>query len=387
MTVDVGGGNFQPVVFDRVCKDYSDPICVTLTSSGTINTSASGFLKAFSALSSPTASLAAKGIVIVNGVPHGYISGGSTASFRVAERRPDGTNGRNVRLNNFAFTYYNAMVVKVTKATSKGFTFTGSWNWSKTLDTGSEATFTGTDVNAPVGALDPQRSLRALSSFNQFHRVVLSYSYAFPWMKDQHGVLGRVIGGWTISGVTTFASGLPFTVLAGYDSNMDGVGGDRPLMSDPAFLFRSVDNGRAQSPCPSALVPPGRCVDTLSQLQLPGTVFLPSQANLTGDQFPVAPGTNSVPGSIARNAFFQQGQKNFDFALSKSVHLYERVKVEMRMELYNAFNRVPFNIPTRTVNSTTPLSRITSTINLWNYVNSARTTGARMGQLAIRITY
>ncbi len=33
LTVDVGGRNFQPVVFDRVCKDFSDPICVTLNSS------------------------------------------------------------------------------------------------------------------------------------------------------------------------------------------------------------------------------------------------------------------------------------------------------------------------------------------------------------------
>ncbi len=386
-SVDVGGGNFQSIVFDRVCQDFSDPICVSLTSGGAVNPATSGALKSFSSLTSTTATLAQKGIVIVNGVPHGYVSLGSTASERISERRPDPTNGRNVRLNNFAFTYYNAMVVKVTKATSKGFTLTGSWNWSKTMDTGSEATFTGTDVNAPVGAINPQGSLRALSSFNQFHRVVLSYSYAFPWMKDQHGVLGRIAGGWTISGVTTFASGLPFTVLAGSDLNMDGVGGDRPGISDPSLLFTSVDAGRAQSPCPSALVPPGRCLDTLSQLQLPGTAFLPSQANLTGDQFPVAPGQNFPANTIARNAFFQQGQKNFDFALSKSVHLYERVKVELRMELYNAFNRVPFNIPARTVNSTTPLSRITSTINLWNYVNSARTTGARMGQLAIRITY
>jgi len=373
VSVDVGGGNFQPLMFDRVCQTPDPTICTN------------GPLTAFSALSSTTASLAAKGIVIENGVPHGYISVGSTAAERISERRPDPTNGRNVRLSNFAFTYYNAMVLKVTKVSSHGFTFTGTYTFSKTMDTGSEATFTGTDVNAPVGSLDPQRSLRALSSFNQTHRLVLSYAYRLPWMKDQKEWLGRIVGGWTISGVTTLASGLPFTVLAGYDANMDGVGGDRPALSDPKFLFTSVDNGRAISPCPSALVG-GRCLDTLSQGQLPGTAFLPPQPP-TANQFVLAPGQNDQPGAIARNSFFEQGQKNFDMALAKSVRVYERVNVELRMELYNAFNHPTFNIPARTVNSTTPMGRITSTINLQNYVNSARATGSRMGQLAIRITY
>jgi hypothetical protein len=384
-SVDVGGGTFQPIVFDRVCQDFSDPICVSLTSGGAVNPATSGALKSFSSLTSLTATLAQKGIVIVNGVPHGYISMNTT---QTAARRPDPTNGRNVRLSNFAFTYYNAMALKVTKATSHGFTFTGSWTYGKTMDTGSEATFTNFDVNAPAGSINPQASLRALSSYDQRHRVVLSFAYALPWMKDQQGPLGRVAGGWTISGITTFASGNPFTVLAGFDLNLDGVGGDRPLITDPSLLYTSVDNGVAQSTCPTPLVPPGRCQDTLSQLQLPGTSFLPSQASLrAGDKFPLAPGQDFPAGAIGRNTFFDQGMKNFDAALSKSTLIKERVRLELRMELYNAFNRVMFAIPSRTVNSTTPLSRISGTQNLQNYVNSARNSSSRMGQIAIRITY
>ena len=388
VSVDVGGGNFQPLVFDRVCKDFSDPICVSTNSSGALVPGSSGALKSFSALTSTSASLAQKGIVIVNGVPHGYISLGSTASERIAERRPDLTNGRNVLLSNFARTYYNALSMRVTKTSRNGLTLAGSWTFSKTMDTGSEATFTGTDVNAPVGAINPQASLRALSSFNQTHRLVISGSYELPWMKDQTTILGEFVGGWTISGVGTFASGLPFTVLSGYDANFDGVGGDRPLLTNPGLLFASVDNGRPQANCPSALVPPGRCLDSGSQLQLPGTAFQPSQANLTsGDQFPVAPGQNFPAGSVSRNSFFEQGQKNVDAALAKSFRIREGMALQLRMELYNAFNRVTFGIPARTVNSTTPLGRISSTINLQNYVNSARSTGARMGQLAIRFTF
>ena len=386
VTVDVGGGNLQHVVFDRVCKDFTDPICVTTTSTGAVNPASSGIFKAFSALTSTSATLAQKGIVIVNGVPHGYISLGSSASERIAERRPDPTNGRNVRLSNFAYTYYNAMTMKLTRM-SHGLTLTGWWTWSKTMDTGSEATFTGTDVNAPVGAANPQRSLRALSSFDQPNRVVISAAYELPWMKTRYDLLGQIVGGWSISGVGTFASGLPFTVLSGYDENFDGVGGDLPVIVNPKILGTSIDKGRPQASCPSALVA-GRCLDSQSQLQLPASAFLPFNLS-SGDQFPIAPGQDFPGGVARRNSFFQQGQKNIDGALAKSFRIRERASLQLRMELYNVFNRVTFAMPSaRTVNSTTPLGRITGDINLSGYVNAARpATSARQGQFAIRLTF
>ncbi|HET9697915.1 MAG TPA: TonB-dependent receptor, partial [Terriglobales bacterium] len=384
VTVDVGGGNYQPVVFDRVCKDFTDPICLNTQNPATYAPGTSGALRSFSSLTSTTASLADKGIVIVNGVPHGYISLNTT---RLSERRPDLANGRNVLLSNFAYTYYNAMTVKLTKATSKGLTFSGWWTWSKTMDTGSEATVTNTDVNAPVSSLNPQASLRALSSFNQTNRLVVSAAYDLPWMKNQNGFLGRIVGGWTISGVTTFASGLPFSVLSGFDQNLDGVGGDYPVLLDQSILGRSVDAGRYLSSCPSGYSA-GRCLDTQSQNQLPASAFQPLQINRAiGDQIPLAPGQDFPAGAIRRNSFFQQGQRNVDAALNKQVKIRESMALQLRMELYNVFNRTTFGIPANTLNSATPLGRISNTINLQNYVNSARATGARMGQFAIRFTF
>jgi hypothetical protein len=280
------------------------------------------------------------------------------------------------------------MTMKLSKATSKGLTLSGWWTWSKTMDTGSEATVTNTDVNAPVGSVNPQASLRALSSFNQTNRLVVSTSYDLPWMKNQNGVLGRIVGGWTISGVTTFASGLPFSVYSGFDQNLDGNGGDLPVLLDQSYLGTSVDRGRPLNPCPSTPTAVGRCLDTLSQTQLPSSVFAPSQADLKiGNKIPLNPGADTVPGAVRRNSFFQQGQKNVDAALNKSIRIRESMSLQLRMELYNVFNRTTFAMPDRTINATVPLSRIESTINLQNYVNSARATGARMGQFALRFTF
>jgi hypothetical protein len=356
------------------------------TTTGPYDPKLSGALRQFSGYSIPKATLAEKGIVIVDGVPHGYISlGSSQASYR----RPDPTIARNTFLSNFAYTYYNALVVKLTKATSKGLTFSGWWTWSKTMDTGSEATVTNTDLTAPVGATNPQASLRALSSFDQTHRVVVSAAYDTPWMKKQEGFLGRIVGGWTISAVTTFASGLPFSLTAP-DLNLDGVAGDYAVVLDRSVIGHSVDNGHALSSCPTALNA-GRCVHTVSEQQLPYSAFLPNGLNYVGNNVPLFPGQDFGPNTVRRNSFFQQGQMNTDLALNKNIRTIERFQLSLRFELYNAFNRVTFGRPSTSVSTaqttTAGLGLINSTINMQNYVNSARTSGARMGQLALRLVF
>jgi len=383
VSVAVGGGNFVPVVFDRVCDNFTDPMCVVRDAAGNMTLNSSGPLRTFTALTNTTATLAQKGIVIENGVPHGYIS---INAARVNERRPDPAYNRNYGLRNFSWTYYQGLITKFTKRSTRGLWLTAAWTWSKTIDTGSEATYTGVDYYNPNGKGNAARSLRGLSSFDARHRVVISYGYELPWYRRQQRLLGRMIGGWQITGVTTFQSGNPFTVVLGYDANLDGLDGDRPAIADPTALYKSVDNGRSIYPCPTTTAT-GPCPDTLSQLQLPGTVFVPASSNsISADQRLILAGTDGR-GTIGRNTFFGSGMNNFDATLSKSVAIREGIRFTMRMEFYNLFNRVMFGLPARTVLSSTPIGRITSQRNPFNYVTSLRSNGSRMGQLSLRITF
>lgn len=376
--VDVGGGNFQPVVFDRACVDFSDPICVVRNADGSINAAASGPTRAFSALNSATATLADKGIVIENGVPHGYIS---SSQPRTQERRPDPTLSRFVNLQNFTWSYYHALTVKGTKRLSRGLSFNIIYTFSKSIDTGSEATFTGVDTNAPSSKQGgAARSLRGLSGFHAAHRFVASYSYMLPFFRTQEGVIGRILGGWNITGVTTLQSGNPFTVTLGYDVNADGLGGDRPRLADLSLLGRSVDNGRQ--------LPGGIATDTISQTQLPGSAFIPSQAaSVTGIDRIFLPGTSGA-GTIGRNTFFGPGLNYTDMTMGKEFKVREGMKLIVRMEMYNIFNRVQFGVPARTILSGTPLGRIVDERNPSGYVNSGRAgNSARQGQLALRLVF
>ncbi len=371
--VDVGGGNFKPVIFDRACVGVTDPICLDPANP---NSTAIGSLRNFSALNSATATLAQKGIVIENGAPHGYIS---LAQPRTQERRPDPTLGRFVNLQNFGWSYYHAGTVKVTKRYSGGLSFNAFYTFSKAIDTGSEATFTVVDTNAPASKKGgAAASLRGLSAYHAAHRFVASYSYELPIMRDQKGFLGRVIGGWNVSGVTTFQSGNPFSVTLGYDANGDGLAGDRPRLADPSVLGRSVDNGRRDANGVQ-----------ISTLQLPGAAFIPAQAATIGQQDRLYLPGGGLDGQVGRNTFFLQGLNHTDMSAFKTFRVKESVKLIMRMEFYNVFNRVTFGAPARTILSGNTLGTITTERNVSSYVNSGRidNSSGRQGQLALRLVF
>ncbi|HEX4949834.1 MAG TPA: TonB-dependent receptor [Blastocatellia bacterium] len=380
LLVDVGSGNFRPVVFDRACTNLTDPICVVRNAQGQVDLTASGPLRAFSALNSTTATLAQKGIVIENGVPHGYVS---ISQPRTNERRPDANFIRNVSLQNFGWSYYHALITKLSRRYGNGFSLNASYTFSKAIDTGSEATFTGIDSNSPASKKGgAAASMRGVSSYHAAQRAVFSYSYLLPFFRSQKGIVGSLFGGWNLTGVSTFQSGNPFTVTIGYDINADGLTGERPRLADLSLLGKSIDDGRqlAGSTNPN---------DTGSQVQLPGSAFIPTNAGTinAADRLYLPGSANDA--TIGRNTFYSQGLNYTDMTASKIFRLRENVRLTMRMEFYNLFNRVTFNVPSaRTILSSTPLGRITGERNIAGYVNSGRgSTSARTGQFALKLQF
>jgi len=59
------------------------------------------------------------------------------------------------------------------------------------------------------------------------------------------------------------------------------------------------------------------------------------------------------------------------------------------MEFYNVFNRVTFDIPSsRSISdASAPLGRITAQRNISGYFGSGRVSGARSGQLALKLVF
>jgi hypothetical protein len=73
---------------------------------------------------------------------------------------------------------------------------------------------------------------------------------------------------------------------------------------------------------------------------------------------------------------------NSDAVLNKRVGIHERVKLDMRFEFYNLFNRVQFNQPDNLLADTTLFGHSTS-----EYLRPDGTTGSRQIQLGLKLSF
>ncbi|MEO7653266.1 MAG: carboxypeptidase regulatory-like domain-containing protein, partial [Bryobacteraceae bacterium] len=143
--------------------------------------------------------------------------------------------GRTIRTNGGSSSYHSAQF-ELKRRFKAGFAFTTAYTFSKVIDNGSEIfSFGNTSSlqNASVPSFFGGLQIdRGVGFFDRTHRMVFTYIYELPFAKGQQGVLGRLIGGWQLSGLTTYESGVPYTVVNGQDA--DGLGGsgfDRPNLN------------------------------------------------------------------------------------------------------------------------------------------------------------
>jgi hypothetical protein len=99
------------------------------------------------------------------------------------------------------------------------------------------------------------------------HRVIGSAIYDIPWLADQKGVLGAVLGGWQVSGVISIRSGEPLRL-----SQASGIGNSRPDYNGGNQVF---DDWR----------------DTLQYLDRSAYTLVPTYARTTAT---VRPGTQNA---------------------------------------------------------------------------------------------
>jgi hypothetical protein len=187
------------------------------------------------------------------------------------------------------------------------------------------------------------------SLYDRTHKLSLVYQYELPFMRTQQGALGRVVGGWRISGVTIFESGVPYSVANGLDS--DGIGGTNRADLNPA----GKAGVRAQWVGVSATNPFGYInpdfFDTATGKFISVPID-PKEARYVG--LPAYNPALFTPrtGNAGRNTERVPGINNFNANLTKNVRLTERVGTEFRAEFYNLFNHPQFGYPS--VSSFTP---------------------------------
>jgi hypothetical protein len=200
---------------------------------------------------------------------------------------------------------------------------TGAYTWSRFLDSTSEVfSVDGTSSLLSVPLFQGGLQLdRGLSLFDRTHRLVISYIWDLPGPRS--GVIGQVLSGWRMAGVTTLQSGNPFTILNGFDRNADGNASDRPDVGNP----NAPRNTRA-------------VVNTTSPTGYmnPDTGAPATRADVYVVQGAGFPGQ----GTLGRNTERTKRTNNFDWTLFKDFRIREGLTLEYRLEAFNLFNHQQF---------------------------------------------
>ena len=130
---------------------------------------------------------------------------------------------------NWGQSRYNALEVSLEKRFTSGFSLQVEYTWSKLLDQGS-GQFFGETLGGG-GTVQDYNNLKAemsTSLLDETHRVVGDVIYKFPFYRDEAGVLGHVLGGWTISALPSFISGDPLAISSATNGTDSQGGGQRP---------------------------------------------------------------------------------------------------------------------------------------------------------------
>jgi len=215
---------------------------------------------------------------------------------------------------------YNALLVSLEKRYAQGLSLVLSYTWSKGL-----ADYTG-NLDSGFRNGSPQDNLNrrndwGLQAMDTPHRFVASATYALPFGRSATSRGMRLLGGWQVNGILTFASGQPIGIGAPYDASQTGTGERANCVGNKNGGPKTVDQWFDTS---GYFVPPIYTFGTCSPT--PG---------------PRNPGIN-----------------NLDASLFKDFTITERVKLQFRAESYNFVNHPQFGPPnggcSASISSTNP---------------------------------
>ena len=203
---------------------------------------------------------------------------------------------------------YDGLQVSVQRRLTHDLQFNIAYTYSKAFDMADSIYAVVTDT------FNPKYNWQ-LAGFNQTHNFIFTWVYNLPFLRHNTSVLGKVAGGWEISGDLALVSGFPFSVTtSGTDDLGNGVGsigGTEFAYVKPGCNYRG----------------------NRSFLQFFNTSCFLSNG------VPIVPTDSTLYGTVAPNSIEGPGTDNLDFALFKNGPVWgEKLKYQFRAEFFNILN-------------------------------------------------
>lgn len=241
---------------------------------------------------------------------------------------------------------YNALEFTLRKVTSSGLNLNVSYTYGNSIDLGSDTERTsGTgSFSQIINSFNPRLN-RGHSDFDVRHLITGDAIYQLPFGRGKrygagvNEVVNAMVGGWTLSGILRWSSGLPFTVYGPYSYSTNFAFLSAVVQTAPIKMHRHLVNG-----LPEAFADP----DTLNNGIASGTPL----------RYP-------YPGEVGqRNIFRGDGYFEPDASLTKSWKIYHEQNLRFSWEAFNVTNSARFD---------------TNPISSFGGLNNAVTTGPAFG--------
>jgi hypothetical protein len=218
----------------------------------------------------------------------------------------------------FGISNYHALVLRAEKRFSSGFSLTSTYTWAKFLNNTDEGSGAALGLEQPYSDYYNRAADYGPSANDVRHRFTLSGVFELPVGEGKKYLakspLRFLLGNWSLGTMAQIQSGAPFTVTTQTDNTY----------AFPAGKQRA--NVLREPNLPASERTPARWFDTSAFAQPNAFKF----------------------GTAGRGILRGDGIINFDLSVLKNIYLAERKGfLQLRAELFNAFNHPDFGLPGR----------------------------------------
>lgn len=258
------------------------------------------------------------------------------------------------------FSNYHAGNIMLTKRFSKGITAYGAYTFAKSISNIDNSGIIGNGDGAGVGDSYNRPYYKAIDPYDRTHvyKVAVTYDLPFgkgrPFLANAHPVVNAIAGGWNIAAIMNYASGMP---LRAPTSRTRPTGWNGPGVlanfNTPAGGFNRIFDTSKFNPWAPA-DPTNRFFDPAA--------------------FSDAPRTDLGSSPIRFPTMRMLWSLNEDVTVMKRFAITERVRLELRVEFFNFFNRHYFGAPDTNMFNTT-------------FGNVRTADGNRQGQAGVRLDW
>jgi hypothetical protein len=253
------------------------------------------------------------------------------------------------QFTSYGMANYNGLILTANHPFANNFTALANYTYSKCL---GNINFSGDTSPVPQnpGKLSAEYGH---CNFDVTHNFTISGVITTPKLRNH--LLNELAGGFQVSPLFAYRSGLPFTVTDGVDVSLTGVGSDRPNVLPGVPVYRHN--------------------------------FFPSTTSKYPQWYNPAAFALAAPGNFGNEQLMSlrgPGYANLDLAISKFIPIYERAKLELRGEAFNALNHPNYSTPT---NSTAIAPQLSPLNSATAGLITSTATDNRILQIAAKITF